>query len=120
MGTSFGELISSARQEKQRSLRDLAAELDLSASYLNDIEHNRRVPAESNVVAIAGALDLDADDLLAAAGRVGADAEVYLKVEPAAGVLLRTAATASMSNEELQELIRNAHRIIGKRSLPQT
>lgn len=115
MAVSFGEMVGDGRRAKGRSLRDLAAELDLSPSYLNDIEHGRRVPSAPKVRAIAVALDLDADSLLAAAGRVGDEAEGYLKDEPQAGVLLRTAADGRLSEAELQQLIKSAKKIIRDR-----
>jgi transcriptional regulator with XRE-family HTH domain len=115
VSTSFGELIGGARKAHQRSLRHLAEELDLSPSYLNDIEHNRRVPSAQVVIALASALDLDSDTLLAAAGRVGDDAEVYLKTEPSAGVLLRTVSNGGLSDEDLRKLIESAHKIIRDR-----
>lgn len=115
MAVSFGDMIREGRGNTGRSLRDLAAELELSPSYLNDIEHGRRIPSATNVRALATALNLDADQLLAAAGRVGDEAEDYLKGEPQAGVLLRTAANARLSEAELQVLIKNAKTIIRAR-----
>jgi transcriptional regulator with XRE-family HTH domain len=115
MATSLGELISAGRKQKQMSLRDLAGRLGLSPSFLNDVEHNRRVPSAANISAISDALELDANSLMAAAGRVGDHAEQYVKSEPLAGALLRTAASGSMSAAELEKLIQSAQKIIDNR-----
>lgn len=112
---NFGEQIADGRKAAGRSLRDLAASLELSPSYLNDIEHGRRVPSAGVIADLAQELNLDADALLAAAGRVGDNAEEYLKLNPNAGVLLRTVSKANLSNNDLQQLIQNAERLIEKR-----
>jgi transcriptional regulator with XRE-family HTH domain len=113
---SLGQQIAAARKEKGKSLRALAEEVDLSPSYLNDIEHDRRVPAEKSILDLARVLSLDSDTLLAKAGRVGEDAEQYLRATPSAGVLLRKVSSASLSEEDLQRLIRNADKIIQDRN----
>ena len=105
MTTSLGQTIREARLGRELSLRALAERLGLSASYLNDIEHNRRVPSEQVIDGLAKELDLSADSLLAAAGRVGEDAEEFLRARPSAGVLLRRATEKGLSEQDLQRLI---------------
>lgn len=115
MTQSFGEQIAEARKATGRSLRDLAAAIGRSPSYLNDIEHRRRVPSSDVVTELAEALNLDRDALLAAAGRVGDGAEEYMRTTPNAGVLLRKVSSAGLSNEDLGTLIRNAEKMIENR-----
>jgi transcriptional regulator with XRE-family HTH domain len=76
----FGRLIRQARVSKGLSQKDLAARVlkgngeAISAQYLNDIEHGRRLPpGEGFVKQLAEQLGLDGDGLLAAAGRLPAD-----------------------------------------------
>jgi hypothetical protein len=73
------------------------------------------VPSSDVVIELAGALGLDSDDLMAAAGRVGDGAEEYMRSNPNAGVLLRTVSNAGLSNEELAKLISNAETLIEKK-----
>lgn len=113
--SDFGKTIRAARLASQLSLRGLADKLELSASYLNDIEHDRRVPSEAVVAGLASALGLDIDQLLALAGRVGEAAEEYLKTNPSAGVMLRRASGAGLSEDELKGLIAQMDRMIDKR-----
>jgi transcriptional regulator with XRE-family HTH domain len=102
---SLGQRIRGARVAAGRSLRAAARELGLSPSYINDIEFDRRVPSESVLLQIADLLGLDPDQLLGAAGRVGADAEAYLKDNPTAGVLFRRVSGAGLSEKQLRELL---------------
>ena len=41
---SVGDIINEARVRKRLGLRALARELNIAASYLSDIENDRRVP----------------------------------------------------------------------------
>jgi transcriptional regulator with XRE-family HTH domain len=113
---TLGQTIREARLGRELSLRALADLLGRSPSYLNDIEHNRRVPSEAVIEALAEALDLDADSLLAAAGRVGEDAEEYLRARPSAGVLLRKATEKGLSEQDLQRLISQVDRFPDRRN----
>lgn len=115
MAQSFGAQIAEARKASGRSLRDLAGAIGRSPSYLNDIEHGRRVPSSDVVSELAEALGLDRDSLMAAAGRVGDGAEEYLRSNPNAGVLLRKVSKAGLSNEDLGKLIKSADQMIQKR-----
>lgn len=115
MAQSFGEQIAEARKASGRSLRDLAGAIHRSPSYLNDIEHGRRVPSSDVVGELAEALTLDRDALLAAAGRVGEGAEEYMRSTPNAGVLLRKVSRAGLSNDDLGKLIRSAEKMIENR-----
>ena len=42
MNITFGEYLTNKRKEKEMSLRMLARELDISATYLSDVEKNKR------------------------------------------------------------------------------
>jgi transcriptional regulator with XRE-family HTH domain len=106
-GKLLGDRIKEARVEAQLTLRGVAASLGISPSYLNDIEYNRRTPAEGTLEKIAALFEFDIDDLLAAAGRVGIskDAEQYIRENPSAGVLFRRVAAERLPEAELKKLI---------------
>lgn len=108
---SLGEIIRDRRVELDLSLRDLAKIIAKAPSYLSDIENDRRTPAEDVIRDIARALDLDADDLMARAGRFGAEADRYMRKNPAAGVLLRRISDMKLGEGALQKLLDEADRL---------
>src|SRR5260370_36881278 len=82
---------------------------------MKEIEKGRRVPSEAVLRRIAGELDLDADLLLAAAGRVGEGAREYIRANPTAGVLFRRMSDASLAEQDVKKLLRQAEQMISKR-----
>jgi len=112
---TLGAQIRDARVRAGLSLRELARRIDRAPSYLNDIEHDRRVPSEPVLRQICTELNLDEDRLLAAAGRVGENAEEYLKANPTAGVLFRRLSGAGLDERELKQLLTQAEKLIRKR-----
>ena len=106
-GKPLGDRIKQARLERGLTLRGVASSLGLSPSYLNDIEYNRRTPSDDALQKISTLFDLDIDELLAAAGRVGIskDAEQYIRENPSAGVLFRAVTNERLPEEELKKLL---------------
>jgi transcriptional regulator with XRE-family HTH domain len=98
-------LINRARIAKRLSLRGLAREVDIVPSYLADIENDRRTPSEPVLRRISAILDLDIDALMQQAGRLGEEAEHYLRQEKLAGQLFRRVAETNLDQEGLQELL---------------
>lgn len=83
--STFGQIISKARKELGISQKDLAAKIlkedgeQISAQYLNDIEHDRRdPPSEFFIEQFAKVLKLKKDPLIAAAGMWPADLQQAL------------------------------------------
>ncbi len=103
---TMGEVIRDARVAADLSLRDLSKKLDISPSYISDIENDRRVPSEEVMVQLAEALNLSFNDLMARAGRVGDQAQRYLKLHPTAGALFRRISDKRLPEEQLQKLLR--------------
>jgi transcriptional regulator with XRE-family HTH domain len=112
---SLGEQLRAARLAKGLGLRELARVVDKAASYVSDIEYDRRVPSETVLRELCEALDLDAETMLAAAGRLGEDADRYLRREPAARMLLRRAQESNLSDNQLRELIAEVDKMAGDR-----
>ncbi len=104
--TSIGEILRTARVKKGVSLRSLAAELDITPSYLSDIENDRRIPSEDVLQQMAVHLNLDFDDLMAQAGRFGENAERYLKNQPTAVKLFRRISESNLNEDELRKLLK--------------
>jgi len=103
---TLGEMIRDTRVAKGPSLRELARQLNITPSYLSDIENDRRVPAEEVLLAIANLLGLDFDTLMSIAGRFGDKAERYMKRHPTAGTLFRRISEQNLPEKELQKLLR--------------
>ncbi|MDN5857174.1 MAG: helix-turn-helix domain-containing protein [Pseudonocardia sp.] len=75
---AFGEYLRTQRKLAELSLRDLAAQTQVSNAYLSQIERGLHQPSVRVLRAIATALDVPPDRLLAQAGLLK-----YADVEPA-------------------------------------
>ena len=111
---SLGDLIREARTPKG-SLRDFAKKLDITPSYLSDIENDRRIPAEEVLGRIAELLELDFDELMAKAGRFGEEAERYMRRHPTVGVLFRKLSDSKTPDDDLAKLLKKAEELARKR-----
>jgi transcriptional regulator with XRE-family HTH domain len=107
---TLGMVIRDARVANDHgwSLRDFAKLLEITPSYQSDIENDRRVPAEEVLKKTADLLGLKFEDLMALAGRLGEDAERYLRRQPAAGALFRKLTEANAPEELLRKMIEEA------------
>ena len=112
---SLGDFIRSARIEADLSLRELARRIAKTPSYLSDIENDRRVPSEEVLMHIASELSLDFDELVARAGRIGAEAERLIRRSPEAVRLFRTVSAKNLGDEDLRKLRQAAERLAKKR-----
>jgi transcriptional regulator with XRE-family HTH domain len=101
---SLGERIRDARLSKERGLRDLARQLEITPSYLSDIEADRRAPAEPLLREVALLLDLNIDELVDLAGRLDTTTERYLKRTPGATMLFRRISEKDLPPEKLAKI----------------
>lgn len=109
---TLGEHIRHARVHgKNLKLRELARQLDRAPSYINDIEYDRRTPSEDVLRQICEVLDLSVDDMMGLAGRLGEDADQYLRRTPAAGALFRKMSENDLTEDELRRLSSSVDRI---------
>lgn len=105
---SLGTVIRDARVKSGRSLREFAKLLGITPSYQSDIENDRRVPAEDVLKKTAELLGLNFEELMALAGRIGEDAQRYLRRQPAAGVLFRKLTETNAPEALLRKMIEEA------------
>lgn len=111
---SLGDAIRQARVAANLSLRDLTKRVSVTPSYLSDIENDRRVPSQDVLSSLAQVLQLDLDHLMALAGRIGDDAERFLKRHPTAGVLFRKISQHNLSEDALRALVEETDRLGNK------
>ena len=100
----LGSFIRSQRRLANLSLRDLAARTDVSNPYLSQIERGLHEPSVRVLKAIAAALDLSAETLLAQAGLL--DQEVNGDNSAGGGdTAAAIRADARLSDEQKQALL---------------
>lgn len=97
---TLGDLIREARVKQGVTLRSFAAMFGKSASYISDIENDRRVPAEPLLRDICRELGLNFDDAMGLAGRIGDEAERELKRTPQLGLLFRKMSDMPVAERE--------------------
>lgn len=113
--STLGETIRDARVKKGLSLRHLAGQLGIASSYLSDIEFNRRVPSEPVLRSICGVLELDVDKMLSLAGRLGEQADRYLRRNPSAAALFRRVSGADLGEAEIRVLHERLDQLVQER-----
>ena len=115
----FGQYVRQLRTAKGITLREFARRLDVSPTYISQIEQgNFSPPAEERVVHMAQILGEDADELLALAGRVADDLPEIIREQPRAlATVLRTA--KGLSADDINRLAKHAETIKQQRK-PQT
>lgn len=85
---SLGQYIRSRREELREddpsySLRQVAERIGIEPSYLSKVERDiGSPPSEETLVELAGELDVDADVLLAMAGKVSSDLREVIRKRP--------------------------------------
>jgi len=108
---TLGDVVREGRNAKEIGLRELARRLDVTPSYVSDIENDRRVPSEDVLARIASELDLDLEELVARSGRLGSGAERYMRDTPAATTLFRRISAERLNEDELHKLLRQVEQL---------
>lgn len=75
---ALGETIRERRKALRIGLREMASAVCVSPTHVSRVETGNHHPSEALVMLIAAFLTLDADALLALAGRVPSDVEAWL------------------------------------------
>ena len=113
---TLGGVVREARKDKEFSLRKFAEMLDVSPTFVSMLERDEIRPTVGGdglsikvetIMKIARLLDLDADDLLALAGKIPPDLPEIIHQRPQEmAALLRTA--RGLSREELAKMTESA------------
>ena len=108
VNTQFGDRLRRLRESQRLSVRRLARLVAVSPSYLSRIERSHvPPPSERTIARIARALAIEADELLAAAGRLPEDVASRLLRRPRLmAKLVRLADT--LPDDAIEELCRVA------------
>ena len=111
----FGQYIRELRTAKGITLREFARQLEVSPTYVSQIEQDKfSPPAEERIVRMAQILGVDVDELLALAGRVAEDLPEIIRRHPRElATFLRTA--KGLSADEINRLAKQAEKIKERR-----
>ena len=118
----FGDFISDKRKEKGVSLRMMAKDLEISISYLSDLEQGNKMPPNSSnekykdlINKIINYLEMNdierkkclnyADNDLVKKGHISNDITNYIGQTPLASVALRRAKELNYSDEDWKKII---------------
>ncbi|MCI0390765.1 MAG: helix-turn-helix domain-containing protein [Acidobacteria bacterium] len=109
--TDFGQTVRERREEKKKadphfSLRQFAQTVGISATYLSKVETGEfPPPSAEKIKKMAELLDLNADELLALAGKVDPDLPEIIREQPkAVADFLRTAQEHGLTGQDFQKL----------------
>lgn len=115
---NFGEFLTSKREEKDFTLRELARKLGVSAPFLSDVEKNRTAPfTKERLDRVAEVLNLTADEKTTMYDIVGKqkntiapDLPEYIMPRDYVAVALRTARDLDASEAEWLKFIEDLKR----------
>lgn len=109
--STLGQTLRDARVAKGLGLREVARRVNLTPSYISDIENDRRVPAEDALRKLGGEVDLSFDYLMSKAGKLGDQAERYIKDVPEAAALFRRISEKQLNPQQLDQLRKVADKL---------
>ena len=81
MGKSFGKFLRRLRKQNKKTQRDLAREVGVNFTYLSKVENDApgfSTVSEGTLMRLAGALDVDPDEMITRAGKVPSDVQRML------------------------------------------
>ena len=81
MGKSFGKFLRRLRKQSNKTQRDLAREVGVNFTYLSKVENDApgfSTVSEGTLRKLAGALDVDPDEMITRAGKVPSDVQRML------------------------------------------
>jgi transcriptional regulator with XRE-family HTH domain len=107
----FGQFIRDSREKLKITLRQLARDVEVSPTYLSQIEQgNFAPPSEEKIVLLAKHLKLDEDQLMAMANKIPSDLKPIFTEQPKpVADFLRTA--QGLSNEDWEKLRKQAEKL---------
>ncbi len=109
--TTLGQYIRQLREERDISLRELAAKLKVSAAFLSDVELGRRHPSDKVLAELARLLDTSVEDLKTHDTRPPIEEIRRLSnADPVYGLAFRRLLDKRISSEELLRIAEKTRR----------
>ena len=109
MKKTFGSTLKKLRESQDLSLRGLARDLGISATYLAHLEADRgSTPSEEVVTKMAAALGQDRDAFLALAGLVAKDVQDIIRTTHPAAFATLVRSLSGFSRAEFDRLRKQA------------
>ncbi len=107
MAETLGDRIKRLRKERGLGLRETAAKVGISATFLSRVENNaeKAAPGEEVIRKLATVLGVEFDTLMQLAGRVAHDVVDVIKSDAGMPAFLRRARDEGISSEELMKLL---------------
>ena len=103
---TLGDRLRELREKNDLSLRELAAKVDVSASFISDIELGRRNPSDHRMAQLARLLGTTLDDLKQFDARLPIrEIRSAVRSDPRYGVALRQIMDRQIDSEELIKFI---------------
>lgn len=104
---TLGQRIRELRQEKDLSLRELAAKIGVSSAFMSDVELGRRNPSDQHMAAIARVLETSLEELQQFDTRPPLrEFQRATLSDPGYGIAFRQMMERNISSEELLQFIR--------------
>jgi len=105
MDDTFGKILRKLRLTAQVGLRELASLINKSPGYLSDVELDQvPPPSEKMILDIARSLNVDKNQLLAAARKMDPELSNYVAEQPMAADFLRMAKDQEFDVEDWERL----------------
>tara|TARA_Y100000816_G_C26075106_1_gene565833 strand:- start:12 stop:1133 length:1122 start_codon:yes stop_codon:yes gene_type:complete len=106
---SFGAFVRELRSKKKIGQRELAKKIGVAASYLNDIEKEKRSAPNNNIVKkLSKELEVDITLMFDLAGAskktIATDIEDYIKNNPEIVSLIRTMKQKKLNSQDISEI----------------
>lgn len=109
---TFGEFLIAKREENDITLREMARMLDVSPTFMSDVEKNRSTPKAERLEKLAEVLHLDNDEKAVMYDLVGKqrdsvapDLPEYIKGRDYVSAALRTARDLDVGEKEWLEFV---------------
>lgn len=103
---TFGEYIKCKREELDYSLREFARKVEITATFLSDIEKGVRYPSDEVLNKIAAKLEVDFEELKKHDNRVPVkELKELFNSNPKYGFAFRRVAESKISPDELLKLV---------------
>lgn len=102
----FGSLLRDHRKRRRLTQQQLADAVGVDFTYISKVENGRvDPPSEATLQKIASVLEIDPEELLAHAGKVGPEIKTAAAAQPQLALLLRTIGRKQLTPEQYRRML---------------